>query len=303
MTQRSFTLGSKWLYYKIYSGPKTADTILTEVVLPLSQKFQDENWIEKWFFIRYSDPKHHLRLRFLVSDDSAITKIIGQLFEKLQPLVAQDIVWKIQLETYHRELERYGENTMELSESLFHYDSWATTHFLDLIEGDEGEQLRWLYGIRATDNLLNAFEYPLEEKLSLMEGLKIGFGKEFNMSRPLKKQLDDKYRKEREHIEHFMSFTAKEEPDYEPILEILESTSRKIGPFALKILEIEKNNRLQIIKSNLMGSYIHMLMNRLFKSKNRLNEMVCYDFLYRYYKTTWARTKKTAMDKKNIKNF
>ena len=112
----------------------------------------------------------------------------------------QDIIWKVQLDTYNRELERYGANTMELSESLFCHDSWATLQFLDLIEGDEGERLRWLYGLRAIDGLLEAFQYNIGEKLQLMERLKIGFGQEFNMSRPLKKQLDGKYRKERERI-------------------------------------------------------------------------------------------------------
>ena len=52
--QRSFIVGSKWLYYKIYSGPKASDTILTDVISPLAQHFEAENWIEKWFFIRYA---------------------------------------------------------------------------------------------------------------------------------------------------------------------------------------------------------------------------------------------------------
>ncbi|MEO0507157.1 MAG: thiopeptide-type bacteriocin biosynthesis protein [Bacteroidota bacterium] len=291
MTQRSFIVGSEWLYYKIYSGPKASDLILTEIVLPCLQSLKERNCIEKWFFIRYADPKHHIRLRFLVSDKKHIPIIMDELFVHLEGLIAKDIVWKVQLDTYHRELERYGDNTMELSESLFCADSLATIRFLDLIEGDEGEELRWLFGLRAIEVLLSCFQYGLDEKLGLMEQLKIGFGREFNMSRPLKKQLDDKYRKEREGIEQFMRFTAEEEPDYIPILDILGETHNKIAPIAKKILEVEKKDALQMSKNNLMGSYIHMLMNRLFKSKNRLNEMVCYDFLYRHYRTKKARRK------------
>ncbi|MEO0571335.1 MAG: thiopeptide-type bacteriocin biosynthesis protein [Bacteroidota bacterium] len=291
MIQRSFIPGDQWLYYKIYSGAKATDTLLTEVVLPLVHQFQEEGLIEKWFFIRYADPQHHLRLRFLVSKAGVTEKIMGQVSERLQPLVSQDIVWKVQLGTYNRELERYGEQTMTLSESLFCYDSWATVQFLDLIEGDEGERLRWLFGLRAIEGLLNAFDYSIQDKLQLMEGLKTGFGREFNMSRPLKKQLDDKYRKEREDIAHFMTFTAEEEPEYEPLILILKETYQGIGPIAQDILTIEKNGQLELAKDNVLGSYIHMLMNRLFKSKNRLNEMVCYDFLFRYYKSKIARSK------------
>ena len=291
MIQRSFITGSQWLYYKIYSGPKTSDAILTDVVLPLVVLLQEAKAIEKWFFIRYADPKHHLRLRFLTTNKSSIGHIINMVFEKLRPFVEQDIVWKVQLDTYNRELVRYGENTMELSETLFCYDSWAIIQFLDVIEGDEGEKLRWLYGLRAIDCLLNAFGYPIEEKLLLMEGLKIGFGKEFNMSRPLKKQLDNKYRQEREGIAHFMTFTVKDEPEYEPLLAILEKQYDNILPIAQKIIGLEKLGQLQIVQKSLLGSYIHMLMNRLFKSRNRLNEMVCYDFLFRYYKSAIARIK------------
>ena len=290
MVQRSFIVGSKWLYYKIYTGPKSSDFVLTEVILPLLQRFQSNNWIEKWFFIRYADPKHHLRIRFLVTDVAATQNMMSHLFDGLEPLVKKDVIWKVQLDTYHRELERYGENTMQLSESLFCHDSWATVQFVNLIEGDEGEKLRWLYGLRSIDNLLTAFAYPLQEKFELLEILKIGFGREFNMSRPLKKQLDDKYRKERQNIEHFMTFLIREELEYASILTILEETYTNIIPLAQQILDLEKKNQLQIPKNNLMSSYIHMLMNRLFKSKNRLNEMVCYDFLYRYYRTAKAKS-------------
>lgn len=290
MVQRSFIVGSEWLYYKVYTGPKSADTVLTAIVLPLVEDFKAKRLISKWFFIRYGDPKHHLRIRFLVNEESNTAAIIQELFEALQPLVNKDIVWKIQLDTYHRELERYGPNTMVISESLFSHDSDAIVRFLDLIEGDEGEQLRWLFGLRMINSLLDVFEYALDSKLSLLEMLKTGFGKEFGMSRPLKKQLDDKYRKERQTIEHFMTFTTHEE--YTPILDILNNYVTDIQPLAQQLLTIEENQKLFVDKNNLLGSYIHMLMNRLFKSKNRLNEMVCYDFLYRYYRTCWAKSGK-----------
>ena len=286
--QRNFSVGSEWLYYKLYTGHKTADLILTEIIKPMTEEFIGQEIIDKWFFIRYADPKHHLRVRFRSLDSQNIGRVITSLHEPLDHFMKQDLIWKIQLDTYQRELERYGQHTMELSESLFYHDSDAIVQFLDLIEGDEGEQLRWLYGLRSIDHLLESFEYPLGEKLVLMEMLKTGFGREFGMSWPLKKQLDEKYRKERENIEGFMVFTKESEPDYEPILTILEKKKQLLKPLTQQILDLRKNDKLELELNNLMGSYIHMLMNRLFKSKNRLNEMVCYDFLYRYYRSRLA---------------
>ena len=289
--QRNYSIGSKWLYYKIYTGPKTADLVLTEVFKPISERLKQEGTIEKWFFIRYADPRHHLRVRFYCNEKTNVGKVISILYVPLNKFVEEDLIWKVQLDTYNREIERYGHNTMELSETLFCYDSDATVQFLNLIEGDEGEKLRWLFGIRSIDHLLECFSYTIEEKLNIMDALKTGFGEEFGMSRPLKKQLDSKYRKERSTIEGFMEFTSESEPDYEPILDIFNLKAKMFKSISEQILQIEKNNELNIELNSLMGSYIHMTMNRLFKSKNRLNEMVCYDFLHRHYKSKIARMK------------
>ncbi len=293
--KRNFSVGSKWLYYKLYTGHKTADLILTDIIWPVTQQLIQKGLIDKWFFIRYADPKHHLRVRFLCTDTNTIGKVITMLHEHLDHYMEQDLIWKVQLDTYQRELERYGTGTIELSETLFYHDSNSIVQFLDLIEGDEGEQLRWLYGLRSMDHLLNCFRYTLEEKLILMDSLKTGFGKEFGMSRPLKKQLDDKYRKERGNIEAFMAFTKESEPDYEPILTILETKTKLLEPLTRQLLDFKKKGMLQLELNNLMGSYLHMLMNRLFKSKNRLNELVCYDFSFRHYRTALAISKKSKL--------
>lgn len=291
-TQRSFILGDQWLYYKIYTGPKTSDNVLTEIIKPISEKLMEDGTITHWFFIRYADPKHHIRVRFKYDNPSNIGIIINELFPGLRHYIEEDLIWKIQIDTYQRELERYGSNTMELAESLFYHDSKMMVDFLDMIEGDEGEEIRWLFGLRAIDSLLDAFEYEDSAKLELLDALKTGFGNEFGMSRPLKKQLDDKYRREREKIDDFMVFTAKENPDYEPVLDVIIEYHHHTKPIAKEILKHKEQDTLEMQLNNLLGSYIHMLMNRLFKSNNRMHEMVCYDFLYRYYRSMIARKKK-----------
>ena len=61
--KKTFVVGDKWLYYKIYCGVTTADTILLKVIKPLTEELLALKKIKKWFFIRYSDPKPHLRFR------------------------------------------------------------------------------------------------------------------------------------------------------------------------------------------------------------------------------------------------
>ncbi|WP_411029291.1 thiopeptide-type bacteriocin biosynthesis protein [Spongiimicrobium sp. 3-5] len=297
-TQRNFILGDSWLYYKIYTGPKTSDTVLTEIIKPVSELLKEGNSIDRWFFIRYADPKHHLRVRFHYTNKENIGTIINVLYPYLKKFVDQDLIWKIQIDTYQRELERYGNNTMELAEELFYRDSQLIVNFLDMIEGDEGEELRWLFALRAMDAQLNSFQYDDNRKMELLDRLKTAFGNEFGISRPLKKQLDEKYREERKKIEEFMALTFEDNSDYEPILAVINDKEERAKQIAKEILKHNAQESLQMGLDDLMVSYLHMHMNRLFKSKNRLHELVCYDFLHRYYKSMIARKKSQKKETK-----
>jgi len=284
--QRNFIIGDDWLYYKIYTGRKTTDYILVEVLKPIIEKLIENKIIINWFFIRYEDPKHHIRLRFNLSNDKNLCLIIDSLKDSLKNLIEQDLVWKVQIDTYQREIERYGEKTIELAEELFFIDSQLIVIFLSLIEGNEGEEIRWLFSLYAIDILLDNFNYSKENKLFLLEQLKTGFGNEFGMNRNLKKQLDNKYRIERKKIETFLDLDKDTNSEYILILESLEIYSHNLRPIAKRILQQKENLKLD----NLISSFIHMTMNRLFVSKNRFHEMVVYDFLYRYYKSMVARS-------------
>jgi len=289
--KRTFVIGDEWLYYKLYCGSKTADEILKQVIKPVAEDLQKNGMIDKWFFIRYSDPKLHLRVRFHFVNSQSINNIIFLIKRTTDSFIKDDLLWKIQIDTYQREIERYGENTMELAEELFFYDSEMIVNIIDMIEGDEGEKIRWLFSLRAIDCFLDDFLYDDQQKLSLLEGLKDGFGREFGMNRSLKMQLDKKFRDERQYIINVMNKELDENSEIKPLFNLLSQKSEKIKPITQKILELQSNNKLQIPLNDLIGSYIHMLMNRLFKSKQRVHEMVIYDFLFRYYKSEIAKKK------------
>ncbi len=297
--QRSFIIGDKWLYYKIYTGNKTSDLILIEVIKPMIEKLLKKDIIKKWFFIRYSDPEHHLRIRFFYEGKDKIGEIINIFNKELNWFIENDLIWKVQIDTYQRELERYGVNSITYSEDYFFLDSTMIIELLNLIEGDEGEEIRWLFGLKAIDSLLNAFNYDDESKLNLLEKLKISFGNEFNMSRQLKKQLDIKFRKENNKIIDFLNPESQLKQLYSPLYEIIRKKELLTKEIAEKIFFLKRKNKLELEVDYLMSSYIHMLMNRLFKSNNRLHEMVIYDFLFRIYKSKCARKRQASKENNN----
>lgn len=288
-TQRSFIIGDQWLYYKIYTGFKTSDVILTEIIKPIITELLKNNLIDKWFYIRYSDPKNHLRIRFHCSENKNIFEVINKLNPYLKEYLISDLIWNIQIDTYQREIERYGENTIELSEELFFHDSNMIVEFIDLIEGEEGEEIRWLFCLKAINKFLDDFGYSNREKLNLLENLKIGYANEFDLTKAQRIQVNSKYRNNRKIIEDFMLYTIKDNEKYIEIEDLLSTKSDFTANIIKKIIDINKNETLNL--NSFVSSHIHMITNRLFKSKGRLNEMVVYDFLYRYIDSIEARNK------------
>ena len=288
-TKRNFLLGDEWLYYKIYVGTKTADTVLLDVINPVVSYLLKEKIIDKWFFIRYTDPKFHLRIRFHCTNSDSVGIIIRKLFPYLKNFSDEDLIWKTQTDTYQRELERYGESTIEHSESIFFQDSTLILKILEIIR-EEDEELRWLFALKNIDNLLNNFRYTIDDKLSLLERLKVSFGSEYGMDKNLNKQIDFKYRNFRHKIEEIIPIKNEEVSKYSRINNIIIDYNNNISPIIETILEYKNSNLLNLDLNNLISSYIHMSMVRLFKSKNRLHEMVVYDFLFRYYKSYKARS-------------
>lgn len=291
LSQRSFMIGDSWLYYKIYTGYKTADRILTEVIAPLMQELLDKKVIEKWFFLRYSDPRFHIRIRLHFKDSASLMPVITAMNEKLAWFIKEELIWKVQLDEYHRELDRYGSDTIEDAESIFFHDSLFVVKLLSKIEGHEGEQLRWFFGFRGIDSLLDSFGYSLHQKLSLMEMVKASFAREFGMSRLLKKQLDEKYREVRKKIDYYLSESLKEDQGLEPLLRLLKERALNMASIAFRLRKLEIEQSLGKSLDEIVASYIHMFMNRLFRSQNRKYELVLYDFIYRAYNSQVARLK------------
>lgn len=295
LVQRSYSIGSEWLYYKLYCGVKTSDEVLSEAIMPFVTHLKDEKIIDKWFFIRYNDPDLHLRIRFHFVNMDRIGEAI-QLFQTvIADYVNNGLIWKVQADTYQRELERYGANTIALSEELFHIDSDAVCQMLNLIDGDEGEQVRWQFGMRALDQLFDDFSYSLDDRLELMRILKTSFAKEFNSDKYLNKQIDKKYRENRELILSVLNRNNDANSEIKPLFDILEKKTKRSQKCIKDILSRNENNLLEMMLDDIMSSYIHMLFNRIFRNNQRQHELVVYDFMWRWYRTKKAVAKQGAV--------
>ncbi|WP_228408113.1 thiopeptide-type bacteriocin biosynthesis protein [Chryseobacterium sp. HMWF035] len=275
MIERKFIPGSEWLYLKIYTGVKTADLILEEAVQPLVEYLQENNYISKWFFIRYNDPKPHLRIRFNLNDIDDYSKILEKINETLREYVESGEISNIAFGTYNREIERYGENAIEEAETLFYKNSEFT---LQCLHYDDEEKI--IVSLFYTDEALTQLNLSIQEKLDWVKDFNIAFKHEFNADKKLNSQLDKKYR---EFKPKYVDFIRSEEFSEERNTII--SNVKKSNNILQNIFRQHENKSLELPLQDFCQSIFHMNINRLFVSNQRLFEMVIYDYLNRYYKS------------------
>lgn len=285
VVQRTFMPGSPWVYIKLYTGEKTADELLIKAIVPIIKKLRKERYVGKWFFIRYSDPDFHLRIRLFVHNPRHIGEVIYLFYQKLRKWNDDHLLWKLQLDTYNRELERYHGNLIEESESVFYVDSEYVLSVIKKLNGNEN--YRWMIALKSVDVLLSDFCLNIQEKQKLMEDLSKSFKTEFGFNNYNAKQFNARFRENKGIVESVLNNTFNEK-EFVSLSAFTKKRTKKLMPVVEQIkVKLRKDNGL----NELLKSYIHMMLNRLFRSKNRMHEMVLYDFLFRYYTSGIAKEK------------
>lgn len=280
MMKRKFPPGSEWLYLKIYTGIKTADLVLEEIIQPLVEYFQKNNYISKWFFIRYNDPKPHLRIRLLLNSFAFYNEILEKINQSFEQFINSGEISNMQIDTYNREIERYGESTIEEAESLFHKNSEFA---LECLHYDDEEKI--ITAMFCIDQILGKLELSIHEKFIWIKDFNDSFKAEFNADKNLNSSLDKKFR---EFKPKYMEFLKSEESS-----EIRNHIVSQIEKNDFEFRELIRQNRnrsLQIPMQEFIQSIFHMNINRLFVSQQRMFEMVIYDYMMRFYKANvWMK--------------
>jgi len=273
--QRSFFPGDKWLYLKIYVGKFSANGIITQVFYPIGKKLIKEGKCTKWFFIRYHDPNHHLRFRLELTDVSYLMEVLLDIIESINGYIKSNIIWKIQIDTYNREIERYGKERMIMSEELFYENSMIVSQIL-LKVSDEKQHL--IYAITIILDLL--------EKLDGFDGKTFlsyntsQYKKEFKVNAKTQKHLKLKYKEIQDELEKFR-------------LDIGASEIIRLNiPFRDKVTNYYKAEKKRESFNLFLSSHIHMFVNRLFSERQREFELVVYEFSYRQVNKTISPMKK-----------
>ncbi|MBA3501543.1 MAG: lantibiotic dehydratase [Myxococcota bacterium] len=287
---RRFLPGDEWLYVKLYTGTATADTLLRAYLAPVIEQAIASGICSSWFFLRYGDPDWHLRLRFRGDPRRLYGELLPLLHEALAPASERGLLWKLVVDTYEREVERYGgPSGIEIAEELFHADSDAALAIISSCEGDAGSDAAWRLAIYGIDRLMDDLGMSLAEKHAAMTLARDAFGAEIGINTAFQKQLGDKFRRHSKELAALLA--TNEDPDhvFAPALAAFGRRSLALRPLGRKLAALAAAGRLTHAPQHLLQSYIHMHVNRLIRSSARLHELVLYDLLRRHYDGQIAR--------------
>ncbi|MBC8986683.1 lantibiotic dehydratase [Pedobacter sp. N36a] len=249
--------GGKWIYFEIYCHPQRSDILLQYLIPTFLKKHYRK--IKKWFFIRYTENGHHLRLRLHLKNKKHAYDLISALSLALKEDLKTRTVSDIRLRIYKKETNRYGEKHIRNVEEHFFKDSQFALYILKLnLAAFEKYRLcsAFIYTIKES-NLINEQDLKmliLSNSNSLAAEHHLS-GKEFGA-------LNKNYK----------TYFSVDIPELTG-LQLNEFNILK-GSF-ISILTLYK----AIDRPQLLTDLIHMQLNRLFSTNQRMKEMVFYYYL------------------------
>jgi class I lanthipeptide synthase len=277
--ERLLPPNSEWLYTKIYLPPHSADEFLANPLSELLHHFESEQIASKWFFIRYRDPYHHLRIRIRVSHPELGAIVFDRLSRYLNPLQLKGVLWKWQVDFYEREVDRYGGVAgMIAAEKIFSADSAMALGALKWLSiSAKNEELRRALCLVSLDEILNDFNVSLHDKQAIMEELCSALKPTFEHHKQMEIQFGKLIREERRKLMGSMMRVQSE------FSGSLSARSALVQREAMALARLEEQQALTRHLPALIKSFLHMNLNRLMNAGTTKEEWMHYEWLRRLY--------------------
>jgi thiopeptide-type bacteriocin biosynthesis protein len=280
---KEFILGSKWLYLKLYCTPATANDILIKKLLPVLNKLKEPELLS-WFFIRYRDSGHHIRLRLRIKED-AIGHVLTLLKKRLAESVHFHLIREYQADTYRREMERYGPDIIDLVEDFFYSSSELVLRYLKVADNESFPHTYHSLAFVSITCLINSFIPEANDQVTFITQMVNLFYAEFTTDKLLKVDLDQKFRELKTEINNLQ-----QDSSYYSSLNL----TPWADVFATKVRTlVGATSRFgQKRTIQLLADLIHMHLNRLFIDRQRNQELIVYYCLYKHLLSVRAIQKK-----------
>lgn len=267
--KRSFLPGEEWLYLKLYAHYSLTDEILLNFISPVLKKYKKDNPDFKWFFIRYLDPGHHLRLRFYTGNKPS-HELLTDLIHKLQPWAREGKVSDVILDSYQRELEKYSVALMDDVESFFYRNS---EFILSIFSSNElNTTFKLSFAVNSSLQILQYFISDKKERTDFLNESLQNMSAEFSRDKEVVRKLDVRYRNFQQQLIENQKILA------------LQRNRKANREFRLMmnmlVLKLDSWNREA--RYNLLINLVHMHINRIFENTPREYEYLIYHFMRKH---------------------
>lgn len=287
---RVFAPGAEWRYFKFYTAPGMADRLLAEVVAPLAALHEEVAPGEPWFFIRYSDPEPHLRVRFR-GGRGALQTLDERVWSLAGPFVENGSIHRVSVDTYVREIERYGGGrAIELAEAWFRHDSAAVLRLVEHVRAAEDEGVRWKAVAMGFDRLLADFGLDYEGRQRVVAGAREAFGREFSAGPAVRRRLAKRLRAERADLEALLGGDVGDDDRFAELDRVFRKRSARTKEVVREYQRLDESGALECPLDEVLRSFTHMHANRMLPASARAQEFVIHDFLSRTYWSLVARS-------------
>ncbi|UXH46428.1 lantibiotic dehydratase [Rossellomorea vietnamensis] len=249
--------GEIWTSLRIYMSGTIQDDFIKGRLKSWIQELYSKGVIDTWYFLKYSDPRKHIRLRIKTVSEEATEQIIFYLLQKLR-LLNKSFVNNIVIDTYEPETQKYGGRyLLNYAEKWFKADSESIMYWLDsrLESGSIWSKID--IAVMSIYDIINTFHLPHNVVVSWIDSIV-----------PYQSNLEEFRDRKTVYMKSFICSRSEIEMNLDVLPAFigvgLESRRHALCSYIKEISSTNSRNEILVDPYQIMGELIHMNLNRLF---------------------------------------
>jgi thiopeptide-type bacteriocin biosynthesis protein len=244
------------LYLKLYAPRSFEDQLIAGPLRSLGEFATGAGLSDGWFFLRYTDPEPHLRVRFHGEPAALLGPLLREVSGWAGELVADGVCTRFAFDTYERAVERYGgEQGVRAAEAVFIADSLTIARILDLSRRDALPCDQTTVAVLSVDDLLAGLGLDAEERARV-----------YRDAAPPSRRDGKEYRRRKGELRRLLGRpeALAQAPGGGALSGLLAARRVALPPTAALLGSLEQDQVMRRPRAQLCCSYLHMHLNRLF---------------------------------------
>ncbi|KOT84737.1 hypothetical protein ADK70_22620 [Streptomyces rimosus subsp. pseudoverticillatus] len=252
--------GDTWTSLSLYAPAEQHDRIISGPLQELITTCEKQSLTDRWFFIRYADPRPHLRIRLRARTPDTAGRVLPATLEWGRLLIERGLADDLSLTGYAPEIERYGgAAAFDAVEQVFEASSCLTAELIGSVPtGDTPIDLDCLTVV-ALDSLYTHWGLSLDQRLALIPAL---------ANTDEQAEARAAFRTHRDYLCGLLTPVADDGPqqsrtDRQRLLPVLLAQQPAVAKAAAAVRAAVADDRLWGTESSILTSLAHMQVNRL----------------------------------------